>query len=74
MGLRLINDAKLCNGHLRCCAVAPDLLTSEEHQDDEWTVAIKGQSIDVPVALREQAEAAVSLCPEEAYTLVKTDG
>jgi ferredoxin len=74
MRLQLVNDAKLCNGHLKCCAVAPNLLTSAEHEDDEWTVAIKGQSIDVPSELVEEAEAAVALCPEEAYTLVQIDG
>lgn len=71
MSLRLINDGELCNGHLTCCAVAPDLLSVDEV--DAWSVAIKGQTIEVPPELREQAERAEALCPEEAYSLVETD-
>lgn len=72
--LRLVNNAKRCNGHLSCCAVAPDLLQVEEHPDREWTVAIRGLSIEVPPELRKQAEAAVRRCPEEAYSLVEDGG
>ena len=71
MALRLINNAARCNGHLSCCAVAPDLLQMEEHADREWTVAIRGMAIDVPPELRAQAQAAVRRCPEEAYTLIE---
>lgn len=71
--MRLVNDARLCNGHLRCCAVAPDLLEIRENEDAEWTVSIRGQTIDVPPALEEQAREAVVNCPEEAYALIDTD-
>ncbi len=54
-----------CMGHGRCYRLMPDLL----HPDDEGYVSIKGQSIEVPEALRELAQDAEGTCPEGAIEL-----
>ncbi|MFD1815394.1 ferredoxin [Rhodococcus gannanensis] len=51
-----------CQGHGRCYAVAPDLLTD----DEEGFVAQAGQVLPISVALAEQARAAADACPEWA--------
>lgn len=67
--MRLVNNAERCNGHLNRCARAPDLLTVDESADKEWTVSIRGRTIEVPPELEDQAREAEAGCPEMAYTL-----
>lgn len=69
----LVNNAERCNGHLNCCARAPTLLAVDDSPDKEWTVSIRGQSIEVPPELEDQAREAEAACPEGAYTLENTD-
>jgi ferredoxin len=71
--MRLVNNAERCNGHLNCCARAPDLLTVDESPDKEWTVSIRGRTIEVPPELEDQAREAEEACPEMAYTLLDAD-
>jgi ferredoxin len=61
---RLTIDADKCQGHGRCYAVAPDLLTD----DEQGFVAQRGTTFDVPDELLGEAEEAVDACPELAIS------
>ncbi len=61
---RLTIDADKCQGHGRCYAVAPDLLSD----DEQGFVAQGGTTFDVPDDLLGQAEEAVDACPEMAIS------
>ncbi len=61
-------DADKCMGHGRCYSVAPDLLTD----DEEGFVAQRGQLVELPDELADQAQDAVFACPESAITTRQT--
>lgn len=55
---------ELCQGHNRCCRVAPELFES----DELGNARVKGDGI-VTEALMAKAELAVANCPENAIRL-----
>ncbi len=55
-----------CQGHNRCCALAPELFEADELGNGREI----GQGI-VPAALEAKARLAVANCPEHAVTLAK---
>lgn len=59
--LRLSIDSAKCQGHNRCCALAPELFEA-----DELGFAFVKESGLVPTALQEKALLAVRNCPEYA--------
>ena len=59
--LRLSVDADKCQGHNRCCALAPELFNA-----DEFGFAHVNAEGLVPPALEEKALLAVRNCPEYA--------
>lgn len=61
--MKIVVDRKLCSGHARCAAVAPDVY---ELDADGYNVT--GEK-DVPEALREQAMRGLRACPERAITV-----
>jgi ferredoxin len=63
--MRVIIDAGLCQGHLRCMAKAPELFSC----DDEGLGIAPDRKLDP--AERTRAEAAVYACPEGAVTIVE---
>ena len=61
-------DADRCMGHGRCYSVAAGLLSD----DEEGFVAQRGQTIEVPDGLLEDAQEAADACPEGAISLRTT--
>lgn len=59
--LRLSVDSAKCQGHNRCCALAPELFSA----DELGFAHVKGDGF-VPVSLEEKALLAVRNCPEYA--------
>ena len=57
--LRIENE--LCQGHSRCCAVAPELFEA----DDLGNARVRGDGT-VPPALEAKARLAMANCPEHA--------
>ena len=57
--LRIASD--LCQGHNRCCSVAPELFEA----DDLGSARVKGDGA-VPPALEAKARLAMANCPEHA--------
>ena len=66
--LRVRIESERCQGHNRCCAVAPELFEA----DDLGNARIKGDGA-VPPALEEKARLAVQNCPEHAVRLSEAD-
>ena len=62
--LRVRVDADRCQGHTRCCAVAPELFEA----DELGNAKVKGDGA-VPAALEAKARLAVKNCPEHAVRL-----
>ncbi len=62
--LRVSIAAERCQGHNRCCLIAPELFEA----DDEGVARARGDGI-VPAALAPKARLAVSNCPEHAVRL-----
>jgi ferredoxin len=62
--MRVRIDAERCQGHNRCCAVAPELFEA----DDLGNGRVKGDGA-VPPALEAKARLAVKNCPEYAVRL-----
>lgn len=62
--LRLAIAADRCQGHNRCCLVAPELFEA----DDEGNARVKGDGV-VPAGLETKAKLAVANCPEHAVRL-----
>ena len=60
-------DAERCQGHNRCCAVAPELFEA----DDIGNARVKGDGT-VAQALEAKARLAVANCPEHAVRLTQT--
>lgn len=62
--LRVRIDAERCQGHNRCCAVAPELF----EPDELGNAKVKGDGTVSP-ALEAKARLAVKNCPEHAVRL-----
>ena len=61
-------DSDRCQGHNRCCAIAPELF-----EVDDLGHARAVSDGDVPADLRHKAELAVDNCPEFAIALLADD-
>ena len=59
--LRVRIESELCQGHNRCCAVAPELFEA----DDLGNARVKGDGTVAP-ALEARARLAMANCPEHA--------
>jgi ferredoxin len=59
--LRVRVDSDRCQGHNRCCALAPELFEA----DDLGNARVKGNG-SVPPGLEAKAKLAVANCPEHA--------
>lgn len=57
-------DNRLCSGHARCAAVAPQIFLLD---DDGYTAITE---IDVPPELEALARRGVRACPERALTIL----
>jgi ferredoxin len=64
--MKLHVDEFMCQGHGRCYALAPEILSEDE---GEGFVSIRGQTISVPEEHADAARRAAGACPEEAITL-----
>lgn len=62
--LRVRIESELCQGHNRCCAVAPELFEA----DDIGNARVKGDGSVTP-ALEAKAKLAMANCPEHAIRL-----
>ena len=62
--IRVRIDSERCQGHNRCCALAPELFEA----DELGNARVKGDGT-VPPALEAKAKLAVSNCPEHAVRL-----
>ena len=62
--LRVRIESKLCQGHNRCCAVAPELFEA----DDMGNARVRGDGSVAP-ALEARAKLAMANCPEHAIRL-----
>ena len=62
--LRVRVDSDRCQGHNRCCSIAPELFEA----DDLGNSRVKGDGV-VPAALEAKARLAVANCPEHAVRL-----
>ena len=56
--------ADRCQGHNRCCLIAPELFEA----DDEGNARARGDGV-VPPALEKKARLAVANCPEHAVRM-----
>jgi ferredoxin len=61
-------DADTCMGHGRCYSTAAGLLSD----DEEGFVAQRGQTIEIPDGLLDEARDAADACPEGAISLRAT--
>jgi ferredoxin len=66
--MRVSIVAELCQGHNRCCLVAPELFES----DDEGNARVRGDG-SIPANLIPKARLAVANCPEHAVRLTSDD-
>ena len=64
MKLRL--DPDKCQGHNRCCSLAPELFDT-----DEYGMAVVLHGGAVPVGLEEKARSCVDNCPEYAIEITE---
>jgi ferredoxin len=64
--LRVRVDSGRCQGHNRCCSLAPELFEA----DDLGNARVKGDGA-VPPALEAKARLAVANCPEHAVRLAQ---
>ncbi len=62
--MRVRVDGALCQGHNRCCAVAPELFEA----DELGNARVIGEGV-VTAALKDKAKLAVANCPEHAVRL-----
>lgn len=62
--LRVRIDSERCQGHNRCCALAPELFEA----DELGNAHVKGDGV-VPAALEAKAQLAVKNCPEHAVRI-----
>ena len=69
MGAKLIRvsvDSGRCQGHNRCCALAPELFEADELGNSR----VKGDG-RVPAGLEAKARLALANCPEHAVRLIQ---
>ena len=66
--LRVRIESDRCQGHNRCCSVAPELFEA----DEIGNARIRGDGT-VPPALAEKARLAVQNCPEHAVRMSDAD-
>ena len=64
--LRVRVDAERCQGHSRCCALAPELFEA----DELGNAKVKGDGVVAP-GLEAKARLAVANCPEHAVRLAE---
>lgn len=64
--LRVRVESARCQGHNRCCAIAPELFEA----DDLGNARARGDGL-VPPALEAKARLAVANCPEHAVRLAQ---
>ncbi len=62
--MKIVVDSELCQGHNRCCALAPELFDVDELG---MAVALNGGT--VPAHLADKARSCVDNCPEFAIEL-----
>ena len=62
--MRVAIAADRCQGHNRCCLVAPELFEA----NDEGNAQVRGDGV-VPAGLEQKARLAVANCPEHAVRL-----
>lgn len=62
--LRVRIESERCQGHNRCCAVAPELFEA----DDMGNARVKGDGSVAP-ALEAKAKLAMANCPEHAIRM-----
>jgi len=62
--LRVRVDAERCQGHSRCCAIAPELFES----DELGNAHARGDGL-VPPQLEAKAQLAMKNCPEHAVRI-----
>ena len=62
--MRVAIAAERCQGHNRCCLVAPELFEA----DDEGNAQVRGDGV-VPASLEPKARLALANCPEHAVRL-----
>ena len=62
--MRVRVDAERCQGHNRCCALAPELF----EPDELGNAKVKGDGVVAP-GLEAKAKLAVANCPEHAVRL-----
>lgn len=62
--MKIVIDAKKCEGHSRCYALAPDLVDI----DDLGYAFVLGNGV-IPVRLEGRARLIVDNCPEFAITI-----
>ena len=62
--MRVHIEAERCQGHNRCCAVAPELFEADELGNGK----VRGDGI-VPASLEAKARLAMKNCPEHAVRL-----
>ncbi len=65
--MKLIVDVKRCVGHAQCQAVAPDLITLNDHGFNVTRMVLVKPGLD------KQARACARACPEGIITLVEDD-
>jgi ferredoxin len=64
--MRIKVDAELCQGHNRCCALAPELFDV-----DDYGMSHALNDGNVPKELEEKANLAIANCPE--FAIVNLD-
>jgi ferredoxin len=62
--LRVRVESTLCQGHNRCCSIAPELFEA----DELGNARVKGDGV-VPPQLHAKAQLAMKNCPEHAVRL-----
>lgn len=65
--MKIKADHKLCSGHARCAAVAPDIFLLD---DDGYTAITE---LEVPPEKAALARRGVRACPERALSIVEDD-
>jgi len=65
--MKIKADNKLCSGHARCAAVAPEIFLL----DDDGYIAIT--ELEVPPEKAALARRGVRACPERALSIVEDD-
>lgn len=64
--LRIVIDSHRCQGHNRCCSIAPDYFASDEFGN----VLLKAEDI-VEFSHESKVRLAVANCPEHALKLIE---